>query len=91
MTDSSRSQGRLICLGAALGAGLFLIGVLRGSYLALAIPVAILTLFALGLTFWVGWTIFTVQVDADEDAEPGPESPSATVPPSPPSISNGPR
>ena len=84
MTDSSRSQGRLICLGAALAAGLFVIGVLRGSYLALAIPVAILTLFALGLTFWVGWTIYTVQVDADEDAE-RPEAPPATVPPSPPS------
>jgi hypothetical protein len=83
MTDSSRSQGRLICLGAALAAGLFLIGVLRGSYLALAIPVAILTLFALGLTFWVGWTIYTVQVDADEDERP--EAPPATVPPSPPS------
>jgi len=84
MTDSSRSQGGLICLGAGVAGLLFFIGVLRGSYLALAIPVAILTLFALGLTFWVGWTIYTVQVDPEETVEPAAEPP-ATVPPSPPS------
>jgi len=88
MTDSSRSQGGLICLAAGVAALLFAIGVLRGSYLALAIPVAILTLFALGLVFWVGWTIYTVQVDPEETAE-APEPP-ATVPPSPPSSSAGP-
>jgi hypothetical protein len=83
MTDSSRTQGGLICLGAGAAAVLFLLGVLRGSYLALAIPVVVLTLFALGLTFWVGWTIYTVRVDPEEDAEPP-----ATVPPSPPSGSS---
>jgi hypothetical protein len=82
MTDSSRSQGGLICLGAGMAALLFVIGLLRGSYLALAIPVAILTLFALGLVFWVGWTIYTVQVDPEEVDAPEPP---ATVPPSPPS------
>ena len=67
MNDSSRLQGGLICVGAALAALLFLIGVLRGSYLALAIPVSILTLFVLGLTFWVGWTIYSVQVEPEDD------------------------
>jgi hypothetical protein len=81
MTDSSRTQGGLICIGAGLAALLFLIGVLRGSYLALAIPVAVGTLFALGLTFWVGWTIYTVQVEPEQDEAQG----SGTVPPSPPS------
>jgi hypothetical protein len=80
MTDSSRQQGGLICVGAGVVALLFVIGVLRGSYLALAIPVTIVTLFALGLVFWVGWTIYTVQVEPERD-----EPPPSTVPPSPPS------
>ncbi len=71
MNDSSRLQGGLICVGAALAALLFLIGVLRGSYQALAIPVSILTLFVLGLTFWVGWTIYSVQVEPEDDAPDG--------------------
>ena len=29
-------------------------------------------LFALGLTFWVGYTIATIQVDAFDANEPGP-------------------
>ncbi|MCL4683308.1 hypothetical protein KJ059_00995 [Myxococcota bacterium] len=81
MTDSSRQQGGLICIGAGIAALLFLLGVLNGSYLALAIPVTIVTLFALGLVFWVGWTIYTVQVEPERDEPPPP----STVPPSPPS------
>ncbi|MCH7598310.1 MAG: hypothetical protein IH973_01025, partial [Myxococcales bacterium] len=63
MNDTSRSQGWAICIGAGVVALLFVIGVLNGSYLALAIPVAVLTLFALGLTAWVGFTIATIQVE----------------------------
>ena len=69
MNDTSRSQGWAICIGAGVVALLFVIGVLNESYLALAIPVAVLTLFALGLTAWVGFTIATIQVEA----EPVPE------------------
>lgn len=65
MDDTSRAQGWAICAAAGLAALLFVIGVLNGSYWALAIPVAILTLFALGLVAWVGYTIATIQVDAD--------------------------
>ena len=65
MNDASRSQGWAICIGAGVLALLFVIGVLNGSYLALAIPVAVLTLFALGLTAWVGFTIATIQVEAE--------------------------
>jgi hypothetical protein len=84
MTDTSRAQGGLICLGAALAALWFVAGVLRGSYLALAIPVAIGTLFVLGLVFWVGWTIYTVHVEPEDEAgDAGP----GTVPPSPPGAS----
>ena len=69
-----RIQGGGICLGATVAAALFLYGLLRGSYLALAIPVAALVLFVLGLTFWVGWTIVQIQVDAEIEA-PHPADP----------------
>lgn len=70
MTHSTRQQGTYICAGAALLALLFLVGVLKGSYLALAIPVAILVFFALGLAFWVGWTILTVEVEPEAPVAP---------------------
>lgn len=84
MTDSSRTQGRLICLAAGVLGLLFLLGVLNGSYLALAVPVAVLVFFVLGLAFWVGWTIATVQVDPDPapDAPPPPSRDSAASDPS---------
>ena len=65
MNDSSRNQGWAICVGAGLLALLFIIGLLNGSYWALAVPVAVLTLFGLGLAGWVGFTIATIQVEAD--------------------------
>jgi hypothetical protein len=69
MTDASRAQGGLICLVAVVLGALFLIGVLNGSYWALAIPVTAGVLFVLGLAFWVGWTIATIQVEAETEAE----------------------
>ncbi|MFT5697123.1 MAG: hypothetical protein ACI9QQ_003107 [Myxococcota bacterium] len=69
MNDASRSQGWAICIGAGVLALLFVVGVLNGSYMALAIPVTVLTLFVLGLMAWVGFTIATIQVEA----EPVPE------------------
>jgi hypothetical protein len=79
MTDSSRAQGGLICLGAVVLGALFLLGVLSGSYWALAIPVTVLVAFVLGLTFWVGWTILTVHVapEAAVEPEPGGSEPGA--------------
>ena len=70
MTHSTRNQGIWICAGAGLLGLLFLLGVLHGSYLALAIPVAILVFFVLGLAFWVGWTILTVQVEPEAPVAP---------------------
>ena len=69
MNETSRAQGWAICATAGLAAFLFLIGLLNGSYWALAIPVAIITLFALGLVGWVGYTIATIQVEADAGPE----------------------
>ena len=74
MNDASRAQGWAICGGAGLAALLFVIGLLNGSYWAIALPVAILTLFVLSLVGWVGYTIATIQIDA-EPMEP--EAPAA--------------
>ncbi len=67
MNDASRTQGWVICLGAGFLAFLFVIGLLKGSYWALALPVAILTLFVLGLAGWVGYTIATIQVEPEPE------------------------
>ena len=84
MTDSSRVQGGLICVGAAIVGVVFLLGLLHGAWWAVAIPVGILLAFVLGLTFWVGWTIATVEVEPEPD--PGVEPPGTE----PESNSNGP-
>ena len=73
MKDSSRAQGALICAGAALVGLVFLVGLLRGAWWSVAVPVGALLAFVLGLAFWVGWTIATVQVEP----EPAPEEPRA--------------
>ena len=69
MTDSSRAQGGLICVGVVVLAALFLGGVLGESYWALAVPVVVLVGFVLGLAFWVGWTIATVRVEPEPAAD----------------------
>ena len=63
--ERSRVLGGLLSLGAVAAGLLFLAGVLAKSYWALAIPVAIAVLFVLGLVSWIGWTIATVQVEAE--------------------------
>ena len=72
MNDSSRTQGGLICIGVVIVGAWFLLGLLQQSYWALAIPVAVFVLFVLGLTFWVGYTIATIQIDPYQDIEPEP-------------------
>ena len=69
MNQASRTQGWAICIGAGVLAFSFLLGILRGSYWAIALPVAVLTLFALALVGWVGYTIATIEVEPD----PAPE------------------
>jgi hypothetical protein len=84
MTDSSRTQGGLICVGVVIVGAWFLLGILQKSYWALAIPVAALVCFVLGLTFWVGYTIATIQVEPFDEAQAPPaESPPEPAPDSP--------
>ncbi len=67
MTDDSRAQGGIICVVVVVLGALFAVGLLRESYWALALPVAILTFFVLSLAFWVGWTIATIRVEPEAD------------------------
>ena len=73
MNDASRNQGWAICGGAGFLAFLFLVGILSESYWAIAIPVAVMVFFVLGLASWVGYTIATIQTDTD--ATPPIEAP----------------
>jgi hypothetical protein len=73
----------------AIGAGaLFLFGIARESYWALALPLAAAVLFVLGLVFWIGWTILSVRTEAvGEPLQPAagaPSSPTRSAPESRP-------
>jgi hypothetical protein len=63
--ERSRILGGLVCLSAIAAGALFIGGVLAQNWWALAIPVAAAVLFVLGLVTWIGWTIATVQVEAE--------------------------
>ena len=83
MNDSSRTQGGLICVGVVVLGAWFLVGLLQKSYWAVAIPVAVVVFFALALTFWVGYTIATIEVEPFDEGEPpteqAPERPDASA------------
>jgi hypothetical protein len=68
----SRAQttGLLLMAGAALEVLLFFIGVLKRSYLALALPVTLAMMTASALTFWLGWTMLTMDDEDEASAEP---------------------
>lgn len=83
MIESSRNQGWLICVGAAVVGAVFLYGLIDGAWWAVAIPVGIMLAFVLGLTFWVGWTIATVQVEPEPDPGAASAEPEATSDPKP--------
>ena len=63
--ERSRVLGGLLCLGAIAAGALFIAGVLAQNWWAIAIPVSAAVLFVLGLVTWIGWTIATVQVEAE--------------------------
>ena len=78
MSDSSRTQGGLICVAVVILAALFALGLLQQSYLALAVPVTVLVSFVLGLVFWVGYTIATIRVEPEHDPGRAVESEAPT-------------
>ena len=79
MNDSSRTQGGLICIAVVVLGAWFLLALLQESYWAIALPVAILVFFVLGLTFWIGYTIATIRVEPISELEP-PETDASETP-----------
>ncbi len=65
--ESSKVQGLAICLGSAVAAILFLVGIAAKSYWALAIPVGVGLFWLLGLVFWIGWTLLTLRTKPPEN------------------------
>jgi hypothetical protein len=61
--DRSQATGALIMAGAALELLLFVIGLFKKSYLAIAMPVTGAMAALSALAFWVGWTMLTTPAD----------------------------
>ncbi|HEY4686533.1 MAG TPA: hypothetical protein VII57_10865 [Dehalococcoidia bacterium] len=66
----SRSQntGLLLMVGAVLEFLFFFYGVVRRSYVALALPVMTAMTALAALTFWMGWTMYAME--DEEEAAP---------------------
>lgn len=64
--DRSQTTGMLIIGGAVVQMLLFLYGLSKRSYAALAIPVTAAVAGLSALTMWVGWTMLTTETDMPE-------------------------
>jgi hypothetical protein len=64
--EQSRQLGRLVMAVSGVSLAVFLAGVVRRSYLVLAVPVAILAGATAGLTFWIGYTMATTRWEEDD-------------------------
>jgi hypothetical protein len=68
--------GGLIIGGSAVELLLFLYGLSRRSYAALAVPVAAAVAGLSALAMWVGWTMLTTETDLPEpELEEAPPTP----------------
>jgi hypothetical protein len=64
--DRARTTGIVLMVGASLQMLLFVYGALRRSYWALAVPVSAAMLALTALTFWMGWTMLTMEEEIEE-------------------------
>jgi hypothetical protein len=73
--NRAQTTGKLLIVGAAIEMLLFLIGVARRSYLALALPVMAAMAALTALTVWIGWTMLSLEEEDDEPAVAPPATP----------------
>lgn len=66
----ARATGIVLMVGASLQLLLFVYGALRRSYWALALPVSAAMLALTALTFWMGWTMLTMEEEIEEPPRP---------------------
>ncbi len=71
--NRGHTTGIILMAGAVLQMVLFVIGITRRSYLALALPVMAALSALTALTFWLGWTM--VNMEDEEEAGPPNETP----------------
>jgi hypothetical protein len=67
MAQRSRTYGMIICALSVITGIVFLGGVLRRSYMALAIPVTAGFLGALYVAFWIGRALVTTPIEPPAD------------------------
>jgi hypothetical protein len=65
--ERSHTAGMIICAISALTGMVFLMGVLKRSYMALALPVTIFFLGALYISFWIGRALITTPIEPPSD------------------------
>ena len=65
--EETRRVGKALMAGAGLSLLLFLVGVVRRSYLVLALPVFAGLSAAAGMAIWVGYTMAKQNWDDPED------------------------
>lgn len=83
--ERSRQLGKLLMAVSGISLAVFLAGIVRRSYLVLAIPVAVLAGATAGLTFWVGYTMAGTRWEADDLGEyDTPETTPTAEPTAPP-------
>ena len=83
--ERSQSMGTILMAVSALQMLVFTLGMLRRSYLAVALPVMTAMGAVSGLLFWIGYTMVNMEpdlaeLDMEEEEEPQPPTPQ---PPSP--------
>lgn len=64
----AHKTGLILMAGALLELVLFFYGTARRSYLALALPVTAAMLTLTAITLWLGWTMLTMEEEADDPA-----------------------
>ena len=67
MAERSHIYGMIICAISIFAGVVLLVGVLRRSYLALAIPVMVGSLGALYVAFWIGRALVTTPIEPPAD------------------------
>jgi hypothetical protein len=65
--ERAHTWGIAICAASVFAAFVFLIGVMRRSYMALAFPVMAGFLGALYISFWIGRALITTPIEPPAD------------------------
>lgn len=76
--ERARLLGWSLMAASALQLALFLLGISRRSYAALALPVLGLLTIASALGFWIGYTMATTRFGDASDYPPERDAPEAT-------------